>query len=129
MIWYVAVGGAVGSVTRFVVGGLIQQRMGGTFPLGTLLVNITGSFFLAFIFEYALTTPAISPEVRAMLTSGFCGGYTTFSTFSYETTRLMQDGDYRRAGLYVGLSILLSLAGAAAGFRLAREVLALRRAS
>jgi CrcB protein len=61
-----------------------------------------------------------------MLTAGFCGGYTTFSTFSYETARLVEDGDYRRAALYVVLSVLLSLAGTFVGFALARQLLALR---
>jgi CrcB protein len=127
MIWYVALGGAVGSVLRFLLGTVVQQRSGGTFPLGTLLINITGSLLLAFLLEYSLATPAISREVRALLTTGFCGGYTTFSTFSYETLKLVQDGDYRRAGLYVGLSVIVSLVGALFGFGLAREALALRR--
>jgi fluoride exporter len=127
MIWYIAAGGAVGSVLRFLVGLLIQDRVGTAFPAGTLLVNITGSFLLGLLIEYALATPAISREVRAMLTTGFCGGYTTFSTFSYETARLMQDGDYRRAGTYVALSVVVSVAGTFAGFAVARELLALRR--
>jgi CrcB protein len=128
MIWYVTVGGALGSLARFLLGSLVQQRFGGAFPLGTLVINITGSFLVALIMDYALATPAISRELRAMLTTGFCGGYTTFSTFTYETARLMQDGDYRRAGLYVALSLLVSLLGTVAGFSAAREVLALRRA-
>lgn len=90
MIWYIAVGGATGSVARFLLGALVQQRAGGAFPLGTLLINITGSFLLALVMGYALATPAISREVRALLTTGFCGGYTTFSTFTYETMTLMQ---------------------------------------
>jgi CrcB protein len=127
MIWYIAAGGAVGSVLRFLVGLLIQDRAGAGFPAGTLLINITGSFLVGLLLEYALATPAISREVRAMLTTGFCGGYTTFSTFSYETARLLQDGDYRRAGTYVGLSVVVSIAGTFAGFAAARELLALRR--
>ena len=122
-----AVNGAVGSVLRFLVGLLIQDRVGAGFPAGTLLINITGSFLVGLLLEYALATPAISREVRAMLTTGFCGGYTTFSTFSYETARLLQDGDYRRAGTYVGLSVVVSIAGTFAGFAAARELLALRR--
>jgi fluoride exporter len=126
MIWFVALGGAVGSVVRFVLGSLVQERAG-TFPLGTLVVNVTGSLLLGALMEYALSTPAISRDMRALLTTGFCGGYTTFSTFSYETVRLAQEGDYRRAGLYVVLSVLGSLAAAFAGFALAREVLVWRR--
>lgn len=126
MIWLVALGGALGSVARFALGSLVQERAG-TFPVGTLVVNISGSLLLALIMEYALATPAVSRETRVLLTTGFCGGYTTFSTFSYETIRLAQEGDYRRAGLYVLLSVVGSLAGALAGFTLAREVLVLRR--
>jgi CrcB protein len=126
MIWFVALGGAVGSVVRFVLGSLVQERAG-TFPLGTLVVNVTGSLLLGALMEYALSTPAISRDMRALLTTGFCGGYTTFSAFSYETVRLAQEGDYRRAGLYVVLSVLGSLAAAFAGFALAREVLVWRR--
>ena len=128
MIWYVALGGGVGSVLRFLLGRLIQDRAGGVFPWGTLLVNIAGSFLLGFLMEYALATPVISRETRAMLTTGFCGGFTTFSTFSYETMTLMRDGDYRGAGLYIGLSLVLSVAAMFGGLILARELLALRRA-
>jgi len=126
MIWYVAVGGAVGSVSRFLLGAFIQQRTGATFPLGTLVINITGSLLLGFVFRYALATGAISPEVRALLTTGFCGGYTTFSTFSYETAALIEDGQYGRAGLYVTLSVVVSLIGAFVGIAAARELLAFR---
>jgi CrcB protein len=126
MIWLVALGGALGSVTRFALGSLVQERAG-TFPLGTLVVNVTGSLLMAGLMEYALATPAISRDMRALLTTGFCGGYTTFSAFSYESLRLAQEGDYRRAGLYVLLSVAGSLAAAFAGFALARELLVWRR--
>ena len=126
MIWFVALGGALGSMARVALGTLVQERAG-TFPLGTLLVNVSGSFLLALIMEYALATPAVSREMRGFLTAGFCGGYTTFSTFSYETIRLAQDGDYRRAGLYLTLSVVGSIAAALAGFALARELLLWRR--
>ncbi|HEX5386666.1 MAG TPA: fluoride efflux transporter CrcB [Gemmatimonadales bacterium] len=127
MIWYVALGGALGSASRFLLGAFLQQRSGVAFPVGTLIVNITGSFLLGFLLRYALETPAISPEVRALLTTGFCGGYTTFSTFSYETAALLEDGEASRAALYIVLSVAVSLAGVFAGFGLAREILNARR--
>jgi len=127
MIWYIAFGSAVGGVSRYLLGGYLQRLTGGTFPMGTLLINVTGSFLLGLISRYALDSAAISAEVRALLTIGFCGGYTTFSTFSLEAVRLLEDGDYRRAGLYVGLSVLLSLAGAIVGITAAKELLLLRR--
>jgi CrcB protein len=126
MHWYVAAGGAVGSVARFMLSTLIQQRAGGELPIGTLVVNITGSLLLGFLFRFSLDTPTVSPEVRALLTTGFCGGYTTFSTFSFETVRLMEAGDHRRALVYVVLSVALSIVGTFAGFAAARGVLALR---
>src|SRR5215212_6483879 len=99
MLWYVALGSAVGGVSRFLLGTLIQQRAGTLFPVGTLVINVTGSLILGFVLRYALATPEVSPQVRALLTTGFCGGYTTFSTFSFETMTLAEGGELRRAGL------------------------------
>ncbi len=129
LIWYVALGGALGSVARLGVASWIQMRSAAVFPFGTLVVNLSGSLLLGLIMRYALETPAITPEMRALLTTGFCGGYTTFSTFTYETAALMEEGDWRRAMLYVGLSVLVSLGGMFIGFASARELLAVRRAA
>jgi CrcB protein len=126
MLLYVAVGSAIGGVSRYLLGGLIQRLLDTTFPAGTLLINISGSFLLGAILRYAIDTPTLSPEVRAFLTIGFCGGYTTFSTFSYETVALLEDGEWTRAGLYVGASVLLSLLGVFLGFAAAREAIVLR---
>ncbi|HWG53588.1 MAG TPA: fluoride efflux transporter CrcB [Gemmatimonadaceae bacterium] len=126
MVWFIAVGSAAGGALRYLLGLFIQQRLGGTFPLGTLVINVSGSLLLGFLLHYALATPAISPELRGLLTSGFCGGYTTFSTFSYESLSMLEEGDYRHAALYIALSILVSLAGVYLGITLARETLALR---
>jgi CrcB protein len=126
MLLYVAVGSALGGVSRYLLGGLIQRLLDTTFPAGTLLINISGSFLLGVILRYAIETPTLSPEIRALLTIGFCGGYTTFSTFSYETVALLEDGEWTRAGLYVGASVVLSLVGVFLGFALAREVIVLR---
>jgi CrcB protein len=126
LYWYVAVGAAVGGVARFALAGLIQQRAGAGFPIGTLVINVTGSLLLGFIMRYALASTAWSPELRALLTTGFCGGYTTFSTFSYETVVLVEDGEYRRAALYIALSVALALAGVLVGMTAAGRVLAMR---
>lgn len=128
MLLYIALGSAVGGVLRYLIGGFVQRSSGGTFPVGTLLINITGSFLLGLIYRYAADSIAITPEVRAMLTIGLCGGYTTFSTFSYESVRLMEDGQMGRALLYVGLSVLLCLAGTVLGIVAGRELIAIRRA-
>jgi len=126
MLWYIAVGSAIGGVSRYLVGGAVQRITGGVFPTGTLLINITGSFLLGVILRYGVDTPTLTPELRAMLTVGFCGGYTTFSTFSYETAALLEDGEWSRAALYVSLSVGLSLLATFLGFLAARELIAVR---
>lgn len=127
LIFAVALGGAAGSVLRYVVGYAIQTRLITLFPVGTLVVNITGSLLLGFLLRFALDTPAVSAETRMLLTTGFCGGYTTFSTFSYETARLVEDGDWGRASAYVAASVVLSIAATFVGFALARGVVSARR--
>ena len=116
MLFYVAIGSALGGVGRYLLGGLVQRALPTTFPAGTLFVNISGSFLLGAIIRYAVDTPSLSPEVRAFLTIGFCGGYTTFSAFSYETVALLKDGEWTRAGLYAGASVLLSVVATFLGF-------------
>jgi len=127
IFWSVAIGGALGCVSRYYLTAFIQQRAGPSFPVGTLLINITGSFLLGFIMRYALQSGAVSAETRMILTSGFCGGYTTFSTYSYETAMMLDDGEYGRAALYVGSSVVLALAGTLLGFAAANRLLALRQ--
>lgn len=127
MIWFVALGGAAGSAARFALSGLMQRSAGTTFPVWTLVVNLTGSLLLGFLMRYFADGVAMNAETRALLTAGFCGGYTTFSTFSYETVALIEQGDWRRGALYVGLSVALSLIGAFAGVTLGRELLILRQ--
>ena len=123
----VLIGGAIGSLVRLLVGAAIQQKVGLGFPVGTLVINVTGSVLLGFIMRFALDTTAVTPVVRALLTTGFCGGYTTFSTFSFETVDLVREGLYARAGAYVGSSVVLGLVGAFAGFAAAHGILALAR--
>lgn len=124
----VAGGGAAGSLARYVIGAAVQGRAGSGFPIGTLVVNITGSLLLGFLMRLLLDSSLASPTVRLMLTTGFCGGYTTFSTFTYETARLIEDGEYERAGLYVALSLALSMAAMFVGLWAARGLLDAGRA-
>ena len=126
MLWYIAAGSAIGGVSRYLLGGLLQRQTGGTFPIGTLVINISGSFLLGLILRYAVETPTLTPETRAFLTIGFCGGYTTFSTFSYETVALMEDGQWPRAALYVALSVGLSVLATFLGIAAARELVLVR---
>ena len=124
--WAVAIGAALGGVARYYLASAIQHRVGATFPWGTLVINVSGSLLLGVLMRYALATPSVSAELRAFLTTGFCGGYTTFSTYSYETAALLEDGQYGRAGTYALASMVLALVATFAGFVLAREVIALR---
>ncbi len=126
LVWYVAIGSGIGGATRLLVGNFIQQRLGTSFPMGTLIINITGSFILGFVLRYALAVPDMSPAIRALLTTGFCGGYTTFSTYSFETATLIEDGRYERASLYILLSAGVALLATFGGFASARQILALR---
>ena len=120
MLWYIAAGSAIGGVSRYLVGGVVQRAGGSGFPIGTLVVNLTGSFLLGLFLRYAVDTPTLTSEWRAFLTVGFCGGYTTFSTFGYETIRLIQDGDETRAILYVAVSLIAGMLAVIVGMTAAR---------
>ncbi|HYC33133.1 MAG TPA: fluoride efflux transporter CrcB [Gemmatimonadales bacterium] len=126
MLWYIAVGSALGGVSRYLFGGAVNRFTGAEFPAGTLLVNVTGSFLLGLLLRYALENPTLTPEIRAFLTVGFCGGYTTFSTFSYETVALLEEGLWGRALLYIGLSIGLSVGATLLGLAAARGLITAR---
>ncbi len=103
--------------------GWVQRAVDSTFPRGTLLVNIAGSFLLGFILRYTMDLAGMTTETRAFLTIGFCGGFTTFSTFSYETIALLQEGQWSRASVYLMSSVILSLAATLAGLAVAQQIL------
>jgi CrcB protein len=94
LIRYILVlaGGAVGCLTRFVVGTAIIARLGGRFPYGTVFINIKGSFLIGFAMTFLTERSYLSPNWRFLLVVGFLGGYTTFSSFQWETLNLMKDG-------------------------------------
>jgi CrcB protein len=110
----IAVGGAVGSVLRYVIGRALQGLSGSGFPVGTLVVNIVGCFLIG-VFVRFLLNMQTSPEVRALLVVGFCGGFTTFSTFTYETVGLIEGGNYGRAATYVVASVVICILATFAG--------------
>ncbi|MFC1574547.1 fluoride efflux transporter CrcB [Gemmatimonadota bacterium] len=122
LILMVAAGGAAGAVARYSLSGWVQSLVGSTFPMGTLVVNGLGSFLLG-LSLYFFSNLAMTPEVRSMVTIGFLGGFTTFSTFSYETTVLLEGGEWLRGGMYVGGSLILGLAGVVAGMALGSFIL------
>jgi len=104
-ILYIALGGVAGTLSRYGLEGWIQTRTTSGFPLGTLIVNLTGSFLIGFVLRLATGSTLISPDLRAGLTIGFCGAYTTMSTFSYESVTLLNGGDYIRAGMYMTATV------------------------
>ena len=122
MIAYIAAGGILGTLARYMMQGALQPR-GGTFPTGTLVINIAGSFLLGFIVRFATGSTVISPELRGGLTIGFCGAFTTMSTFSYESIRLLGDGEYWYAGLYTGGTLIGCFLATVAGLGLASKLL------
>lgn len=121
---YLAVGGAAGTLARHVLGGWVHAVAGAYLPWGTLVINLLGSFLLGFIVR-ATQVASVSPDLRTLLTVGFCGAFTTFSTFSYETVMLLQEGALARAALYALGSLLLGLVALWAGLALATETLPL----
>jgi CrcB protein len=124
MVVYVAVGGLIGTVSRYLLAGWVQGRFGsGGFPSGTLAVNVFGSLLLGFLLRYAMGTTVLSPELRAGLTIGFCGAFTTMSTFGYESLTLLEGGDYSRAALYMTASMVGCVLAVLAGTTLASKLL------
>jgi CrcB protein len=122
-ILYIALGGIAGTLSRYGLEGWIQSRTASGFPLGTLIVNLAGSLLLGFILRLATGATVISPDVRAGLTIGFCGAFTTMSTFSYESVTLLNDGDYVRAALYMSATILGCVVAVILGTALANKLL------
>src|SRR5882672_3459078 len=120
-ITLIAIFGAIGTLARYGLQGLVQVRAGGTFPYGTLLVNLTGCFFLGLIGQFTLNRMVISPDWRMAIVIGFFGGYTTFSSFGWETAKMMEDGEWMRASTYVAASVLFGLLLSVAGIRLANR--------
>jgi CrcB protein len=114
LVLFVAVGGALGAVARYGLSGWVQSVAGGTFPWGTLVVNLLGCFLLGFAFR-VLQLSAVSPALRGAVTVGFLGAFTTFSTFSLEAVGLLQEERWARAVGYVGGSVALGLAALVAG--------------
>jgi CrcB protein len=109
--FWIAVGSALGGMARYWCSGFAGQHFGETFPWGTILVNIAGSFVIGFF--GTLTAPdgrlLVGPTARQFVMVGLCGGYTTFSSFSLQTLSLVRDGDWLRAGANITLSVALCL--------------------
>ncbi|MFZ1916159.1 MAG: fluoride efflux transporter CrcB [Terriglobales bacterium] len=103
----VGIGGFVGSIARFWLASYVGQRMGTRFPYGTFLINVSGSFLIGFVMTILTERTHLSPTYRYLIPIGFIGGYTTFSTFEYETLRVIQDGQFTIGLLNIVLSVLV----------------------
>jgi len=118
----VALGGLLGSVARYWLSEVVQQSSGGEFPLGTLAVNILGSFVVGLIMALSLERGMMQANVRILLATGLCGGFTTMSTFSYETVALMRDGETMLALSNIAATMGSCLAAAWVGQTVGRVV-------
>lgn len=122
LLAFVALGGAAGAVARYGVGGWVQGLTGATFPWGTLAVNVAGCFTLGLAMPL-LQASVATPEARAFVAVGLLGGFTTFSTFSFEAMALVQDGQWARAAAYTLGSVGLGLTAVLIGYWLGTMLL------
>jgi len=121
-IFLVALGGAAGAVTRYVIDGFVSDRAGGAFPWGTLVINVSGSALVGLLFALAIERGVLPASIRAPLMIGFIGAYTTFSTLMLESWRLWEDGAVGLAAVNVVGSILLGLAALFVGLTIGRAL-------
>lgn len=116
----VGVGGAVGSILRFIISILSIKWFTTSFPFGTMTVNIIGSLLLGLVMGYVIKTHTDTEQIRLLIGVGFCGGFTTFSTFAYENITLLQQNNYSQFLLYVFISLVFALLAILAGFWLSK---------
>ncbi len=119
---YMAIFAIIGAFARYGQSIAVQNVMGRAFPFATLSINVLGSFLMGFLFFETLERFNISPELRTGILTGGLGAYTTFSTFSLESLNLIENGELVKAGLYVGGSVVLSIAAAIFGAYLSRNL-------
>ncbi|MGB3550788.1 MAG: fluoride efflux transporter CrcB [Candidatus Binatus sp.] len=114
----VAIGGGIGSATRYLVGGWFAARFGSAFPYGTFAINVTASFIIGFFLAFAQERVSFNPHLRLFVAVGFIGGYSTFSTFEYESVRLLQDGEMLLGAVYILGSVITGGLAAIGGIAL-----------
>jgi len=117
----IAVFGTIGTLARYGLQGVIQVRAGSAFPYGTLFINLSGCLLLGFIGQLTLNRMLVSSDMRIAIAVGFFGGYTTFSSFGWETAKMLEDGEWFRATTYVAASVFAGLLLSVAGIRLANR--------
>ena len=122
IVLYIALFGAMGCLGRYYLSGWVYDLVGRSMPYGTFAVNILGAFLIGLIMEFSLRSSLVSQELRIGLTIGFLGGLTTFSTFSYETFRLLESGQLMQAFLNALVSVTACLAFTFVGIVAARHL-------
>jgi CrcB protein len=122
----ICLGGALGTGLRYALTGAAARWLGAGFPYGTLAVNVLGSFLIGLVQEVALAMLVPGPTVRLFLTVGVLGGFTTYSSFSYETVRLLEEAGWGRAGLNVGVTTAACLGACVLGMAAGRACVAFR---
>ncbi len=120
VIVFIMTFGALGCLARYCISGWIYDLLGSNFPYGTLIVNIMGAFLIGLVMEFGLRSTLLSVSLRTGLAIGFLGGFTTFSTFSYETFRLLEDGSFFVAAVNVLASVFICLVFTWLGIHTAR---------
>jgi len=118
----IAIGSGAGGVARFLCQQFVQKHYPASIPLGTLSVNIIGCFIIGIIYGLAMKGNILSIELRLLAAAGFCGGFTTFSSFAYENIILMQDGKFFYAALYISLSLIIGFAAVYTGMLLTKLI-------
>lgn len=121
-ILLVGLGGFLGSISRYLVAIFFAGQFSSSFPFATFVVNVAGCFLIGILFALSDRGNILSPEWRIFLTTGFCGGFTTFSTFSYESIRLLQDGEFLYLSLNVVLSVVVGFAATYIGILLIKSI-------
>lgn len=117
----IGVGGFLGSISRYLSSQFIQKHFPSSFPFGTMWVNIAGCFLIGVIYALAEKGNILTPEWRLFLATGFCGGFTTFSTFAFENISLLRDGEYFYAAIYTGVSVFAGIIAVFLGALLIRQ--------
>ncbi|MDA8215032.1 MAG: fluoride efflux transporter CrcB [Nitrospiraceae bacterium] len=118
----IGIGGFLGAIARYAIGVWIGQKWGRSFPLGTFVINVSGSFFIGLLMSLFTERLMVNPQWRLLLVVGFLGAYTTFSTFEYETGRLIKDGEWLVASMNVVFSVIAGFIALKIGEIIAKSV-------
>lgn len=122
IVWIIGIGGFIGTVARYLLQQVIYRYYPATFPFGTLAVNLGGCFLIGVFYAWSEKGDVLSPEWRMFLTTGFCGGFTTFSTFSYESVNLIQDRAFIYLSLFTISSVVIGIAATFFGIWITKTI-------